>query len=211
MPATAIAITAHSGIAAAGPRVDRLADRAQRGEHDDVAGEVQRERRGDRRVDDDLVRKRDLPDQPGVARHANGGALDRLLRGEPRPQRYRDEREERRSRESGRAEDRREDEVVDAEERDRVDECPREARDAAEVTRRRLAAEELDEQRRNDAAGAGLLHAGGSALRAPGSFRRRRAAPLRCVAMHPVDVRRVDHEAPSGRSVRLHARRAASL
>ena len=64
---------------AAAPRSGRARrTRASDDEHGEVARELQRERRRDRRVDDELVRKRDLADQPGVAGEADRRALQRL-------------------------------------------------------------------------------------------------------------------------------------
>ena len=73
---------------------DGLAERGEHDEHGEVAGELQRERRRDRRVDDELVRERDLADQPGVAGEADRRALQAFLRREPRPQRDGDEQQE---------------------------------------------------------------------------------------------------------------------
>ena len=62
-----------------------LAGEPKHQQHGEVADELQRKRRRDRRVDDDLVRKRDLPDQTGVSAETHGAALQPLLRGEPGP------------------------------------------------------------------------------------------------------------------------------
>ena len=43
--------------------VHRLAEQRERDQHRQVADELQQQRRDDRRVDDELVRKRDLADQ----------------------------------------------------------------------------------------------------------------------------------------------------
>ncbi len=51
-----------------------LAEQRQHDQHDEVAGELQRERRRDGRVDDELVRERDLADQPAVAGAATSRA-----------------------------------------------------------------------------------------------------------------------------------------
>ena len=64
-PVTAIArIDPHGNREQQTFEADRLAEREEHDEHDEIADELQRERRRDRRVDDDLVRKRDLADQP---------------------------------------------------------------------------------------------------------------------------------------------------
>ena len=72
----------------------RLAVHDERDQHRDVARELQRSVAHDRRVDDELVRKRHLADEPRVAAEAGRAALDALLRGKPRPQRDGDEGEE---------------------------------------------------------------------------------------------------------------------
>ena len=116
------ASTAHSGMRDQQAReMHRLAVDTQHGEHGEVAGELQRERRGNRRVDDELVRERDLADQarrsrPRLvaprwmppARRATATAPRRRTRGSSSPPK------------PVRAEDRREDEVIDGEQRERT-------------------------------------------------------------------------------------------
>jgi hypothetical protein len=59
----------HSGNARSKPlEADGLAERPERSEHAEIACELQRERCRDRRIDDDLVRKRDLADKSRVDR-----------------------------------------------------------------------------------------------------------------------------------------------
>ena len=124
-----------------------FAEQRQHDQHDQVAGELQRQGGRDRGVDDQLVTECDLADQPGVACDADRSALQRLLRGEPRPQRDRDEQQEALAVHRPGAKYGREDEVIDREQRQRVHECPREPADAAEVARKQLAMEEVGEQR----------------------------------------------------------------
>src|ERR1700694_5079579 len=71
-----------------------LAEQRQYDQHAEVADKLQRERRGDGSVDDDLVRERDLADQTGVSGNADRSTLQSFLRREPGPQRDRDEDQE---------------------------------------------------------------------------------------------------------------------
>ena len=114
-PVTAIASTIHSGTATSSPsKRTGSPNAASADEHREVARELQRERGRDRRIDDELVRKRDLADEPRVAGEAHRRALQAFLRREPRPQRDGDEQQEARAVEAPGAEHRREHEMVDA-------------------------------------------------------------------------------------------------
>lgn len=125
-----------------------------------------------------LVGKGHLADQSRVAREAGGATLDRLLRRKPGPQRHGHEGEETFAPEPLRLEDHREDEVVHDEEHERVNERPREPRDAAEVPGEELASQEVRKQRAPadaaDASGRGTATRGGNRCHAcPGHPRMR--------------------------------------
>ncbi len=125
----------------------RLPEEREHDENREIAGEVQREGSRDGRIHDELVRKRDLPDEPRVRGKAHRAALYRLLCGEPRPQRHRDERQEALSAEAASAKHHREHEPVDAEKGKRMQQRPRQAGDAAEIARGELALKKVAEER----------------------------------------------------------------
>ena len=108
---------------------DRLAEREEHDQHDEIAGEAaartsprptrrRRSRAGTRPCGS--TRRR-----PGSRQSPRVSAF---LRGEPGPQRHGDEEQKARAAERARAEHRREDEVVDGEQQQRLQERPQEAR-----------------------------------------------------------------------------------
>ena len=124
-----------------------LAEQRQHDQHDQVAGELQRKGGSNRGVDDQLVTECDLADQPGVACDADRPALQCLLCGEPGPQCDGDEQQKALAVHRSGAKYGRENEVIYREQRERVNECPGEAADAAQIARKQFAMEEVGEQR----------------------------------------------------------------
>ena len=93
------------------------------------------------------MRKRDLSNEACVRGKAHRRPLQPLLRGKPWPERDRNECEKAFPGESRRSKYRREHEVVDGQQRERMQQRPREARDAAEIAGIQFAPEEVGKQR----------------------------------------------------------------
>src|ERR1700730_2206252 len=124
-----------------------LAEQRQYDQHAEVADKLQRERRGDGSVDDDLVRERDLADQTGVSGNADRSTLQGFLRREPGPERDRDEDQKALTVHWAGAKYSCEDKVVDGEQCQRMQQRPRKTADASEIARKKLASKEIGEQR----------------------------------------------------------------
>src|ERR1700686_4435745 len=126
----------------------RLAEQRQYDQHGEVADKLQRERRGDGSVDDDLVWERDLADQTGVSGDADRSTLQGFLRREPGPQRHRDEDQKALTVHWPGAKYGCEDEVVDGKQCLDGNQRPHSTADASEIARIKLASKEIGEQRR---------------------------------------------------------------
>src|ERR1700681_4860674 len=124
-----------------------LAEQCQHDQHAEVADKLQRQRRGDGSVDDDLVRERDLAYQAAVSGDADRSTLQGFLRREPGPQRDRDEDQKALTVHWPGAKYGREDEVVDGKQCQRMQQRPRKTADASEIARKKLASKEIGEQR----------------------------------------------------------------
>ena len=98
----------------------RLAEQRQHDQHAEVADKLQRERGSDGSINHDFVWKGDLADQSGVTGKTDRSALQALLRGEPGPQRDRDEDQEALPVHCSRAKHGREDKMVYGKQRKRV-------------------------------------------------------------------------------------------
>src|ERR1700680_4215960 len=117
----------------------RLAEPPQYDQHGEVADKLQRERRGDGSVDNDLVRERDLADQTGVSGDADRSTLQGFLRRDTGPQRDRDEDQKALTVHWPGAKYGCKDEVVDGKQCQRMQQRPRKTADASEIARKKLA------------------------------------------------------------------------
>ena len=147
-PVMATARMSHSGSARSRPfEVHRLAEQRQHDQHHEVAHELQHEGRGYRGVDDQLVRKGRLADQPGIAGDGDRAALSASCAASHGQSATATKSRKLLPSIGPGAEDAGEHEVIHGEQGERVHERPRHAADAAEVAREQFAAEEIGEQR----------------------------------------------------------------